>query len=350
MKASSRFFGTFYNQQVSEIVLENDNGMLARILELGGCLRGLFVPDDKGELVDVVLGLPTIADYARDRHYFGAIVGRVANRISGARFRLDGRTCTVNANAHEGRHCVHGGRFGYHRRVWTTLALYETPDRASLTLGLEDGDGEEGFAHNVSVRAHYSLDNDNALTLVLSAEADGPTPINLSAHGYFNLEGPNSGDISAHELELGSGHMLEQGADRVPTGTILDVSGTGFDFTHPTGLGEVVGNGTEINHSYVFEAEAEADAPRDAVRKRAVVTAGGRRLELWSNETTLHFYNGHNLDGVTGKNGARYRRFAGLCLEPMGFVNAINEMAFPCCIIAPGKPYRHEIVYRFGAS
>ncbi len=348
MHVGRKRFGTWYNQPVDEIVLENDNGMSASILELGGILRGLRVANHRGEIADVVLGLENMAAYARDRHYFGAIVGRVANRISGARFDLAGRTQLVDANAHEGRHCVHGGRFGYHRRVWKTLELTRTADAASLTLGLEDGDGEEGFAHNVSVRARYALDNSNALSLLLTAEADGPTPVNLSAHGYFNLDGADAGDISGHALELGSAMLLEQGADRMPTGATVDISGTAFDFTRTTGLAATVGTGIEINHSYVFDPKASA--PGDVGRKCATVAAGGRRLEVWSNETTLHFYNGHNLDGVAGRNGSRYKRFAGLCLEPMGFVNAINEPAFPCCVITPGTPYRHEIVYRFGTS
>ncbi|MBU1176290.1 MAG: galactose mutarotase [Alphaproteobacteria bacterium] len=348
MNVTRRRFGTWYNQPVDEIVLENDSGMSASILELGGCLRGLVVPDDKGAPADVVLGLPTVADYVRDRHYFGAIVGRVANRISGAKFELDGQNIAVDANAHEGRHCVHGGRFGYHRRVWTTLALEQNAEAASVVLGLEDGDGEEGFVHRVSVRARYSLSNDNNLSLVLEAEADGPTPINITAHGYFNLIGEGTATIAGHALELASPLLLEQGADRIPNGTIADVTDTPFDFTRERVLDDVVAEGMEINHSYVFDAVA--GAPLDKIRKRATITGGGRRLDLWSNETTLHVYNGHNLDGVAGKSGHTYRRFAGLCLEPMGYVNGINEKAFPCCVIAPGKPYRHEIVYKFGPA
>ncbi|OKL42896.1 aldose epimerase family protein [Pseudovibrio exalbescens] len=345
MKISAKAFGIYYNQQVNQLKMENNRGMSVSILELGGIITELYVPDEKDQLADVVLGFENLKAYTSDKHYFGALIGRVANRIEGASFELDGETVKVDANAYKGRHCVHGGRFGYHRRVWKLLRTEAGDDFVAVVLLLNDLDGEEGFRHDVNVEARYELNDKNQLSLSFTANANGPTPISLTAHSYFNLEGHESGTIRNHELIIYGDRYLEQRADRIPNGEILPVTGTEFDFQNYSPLSPVVERGIEINHSYCFPLVKHQ--PQGCIRKLAEVKAGGRRLVVSSNEETLHFYNGHNLDGVEGKQGSSYTRFSGLCLEPKGFVNGVNDPAFPCTILDKGRTYHHQIIYDF---
>lgn len=345
MKIERFPFGTFYNQCVNRIVLSNDNGMSVSILNLGGIISSLLVPDEQGELADVVLGFDSIKDYIKhDNHYFGALIGRVANRIEGAQFELDGESVQVHGNAYEGRHCVHGGRFGYHRRVWQQVESQQTRDQVSVTLRLIDSDREEGFRHTVVVHATYTLTQDNKLTLTFNADADGPTPVNMTAHSYFNLFGHQHGSLKDHTLTLFAEQYLGQKADRIPDGNLVSVDAPGFDFRCATKLAQGLINGDEVNHSYVFGLPGAA---RGKLHKMARLRAGGRQLTVYSNERTLHFYNGHNLDGVSGKAGATYKRYAGLCLEPKGYVNGINQANFPCTVIDSNSSYEHRIVYDF---
>ncbi|MDG3087868.1 galactose mutarotase [Vibrio hannami] len=334
-------YGIFYNQDVNRFVLTNDNGMSVSVLELGGIVSHLFVPDNNGKIEDIVLGFDSIGDYAKDNHYFGAMIGRVANRIENASFKQDDLTIKVNGNAYDGRHCVHGGRFGYHKRVWKAVNTSKTDSEVSLTLKLLDADGEEGFQNNVEVLATYTLTNSNRLELSYKAVADGPTPISMTAHSYFNLFGHDTGSIKDHKLTIYADKYLEQKEDRIPSGNILDTADSGICFLRPTTLEEGVKSGAEINHSYVIP-------DNDGLKLMAKVEGGGRCLSVYSNESTLHFYNGHNLDGVKGKADTLYERYAGLCLEPKGFVNGVNTPNFPCTVIDKSKTYEHTIVYDFG--
>ncbi|MFM2623667.1 aldose epimerase family protein [Vibrio owensii] len=345
MKIERFPFGTFYNQGVSRVVLSNENGMSVSILELGGIISSLLVPDEQGELADVVLGFENIKDYVRhDNHYFGALIGRVANRIEGAQFELDGETVQVHGNAYDGRHCVHGGRFGYHRRVWQQIESQQTRDQVSVTLRLIDGDGEEGFRHTVVVHATYTLTRDNKLILTFNADADGPTPFSMTAHSYFNLFGHQHGSVKEHELTLFADQYLGQKDDRIPNGCLVKVDEPMFDFRGATILDQGLAHGDEVNHSYVFDLPGAA---RDKLHKMARLQGGGRQLTVYSNERTLHFYNGHNLNGVEGKAGCVYNRYAGLCLEPKGYVNGINQANFPCTVIDSNSSYEHRIIYDF---
>ncbi|GAL30215.1 aldose 1-epimerase [Vibrio variabilis] len=231
MPVSSQHIGQFYNQPVQEVTLSNQSGMSVSILTLGGIIRCLHVPDSDGELKDVVLGYDSLADYAKDIHYMGAIIGRVANRIEGAQFNFNGETIQVDGNAYEGKHCVHGGRFGYHHRVWQIARVDETGDEISLWLVLEDADGEEGFKGNVEVSAKYTLTNTNQLRLDISASSDIASPMSMTAHSYFNLNGHESGSINNHLLHIPSDHALQQKLDRIPNGEIVSVRHTAFDYS-----------------------------------------------------------------------------------------------------------------------
>lgn len=338
-------FGTFYNQSVSRIVLSNENGLSVSILDLGGIITNLYVPDNLGKMQDVVLGFDNITDYIKhDNHYFGALIGRVANRIEGAKFELNGETVQVQGNAYNGRHCVHGGRFGYHRRVWQLYKTEKTDNHISVTFLLNDNDGEEGFRYSVKVFATYALTRDNKLCLTFNASSDGPTPVSMTGHSYFNLFGHSHGSIEEHRLTLFSHQYLSQREDRLPDGKLMHVDRTIFDYRDSKSLKGCIENRHEINHSYVFEDRA---TPLACLHKMACLEGAGRRLTVYSNERTLHLYNGHNLDGIRGKDDACYHRYSGICFEPKGYVNGVNQHNFPCTIIDRDNCYMHKIVYDF---
>ncbi|MEZ9133526.1 hypothetical protein BCV02_16550 [Vibrio breoganii] len=339
MKVRKETCGSFYNQRIIKTVLTNTNGMSVCLLNLGGIITEMWVPNEDGELKDVVLGPKTIQGYINDPHYFGACIGRVANRIENAQFTLDDETIKVNGNAYSGKHCVHGGRFGYHRRVWEITRTGETQEGVFVVLSLFDQDGEEGFKHSVWIEATYTLDNNNRLTLRFDAKSDRKSPISLTAHSYFNLFGHDYGSIGDHELKIYAQKLLQQKEDRIPNGELVPVEGSEFDFTQMTSLKRTTTSQVDINHSYQIES------PK--LQKVAELKGGGLRLELYSNESTLHFYNGHNLNGIQGKGSIAYDKFAGLCLEPKGYVNSVNIPHFPTTYVDKDNPYTHEIIYQF---
>ncbi|WED28753.1 galactose mutarotase [Vibrio sp. DW001] len=343
MQINSSKHGVFFNQDVSLFTLENDNGMQVSISQLGGIITSLYVPDVKGEAIDVVAGFDNFKNYIDNPHYIGALIGRVANRIEGASYTINDTVQHVFGNAYDGRHCVHGGYLGYNRRVWSVLSTDITKETVSLNLQLIDSDGEQGFKGNVLVDVRYCLNNDNQLTLTFSAVPDTATPLSFTGHSYFNLFGYKNETIADHHVQVFSSHILEQKEDRIPSGKIVDISMTEYDFSTPTSLTKSIEQlQSEINHSYVF------NNPNRELIKMAQVQANNRMLTIYSNEKILHFYNGHNLDGVKGKNGLNYARYAGLCLEPKGYVNSINTPQFPSSIFQAEQTYNHTIKYDFG--
>ncbi|MFA0439677.1 hypothetical protein BCU70_18470 [Vibrio sp. 10N.286.49.C2] len=348
-------FGFFYNQEVNEVTLTSATGMSVSLLTLGGIIKNLLVPIRNGQRVDVVLGYDTVQQYANDSHYMGAIIGRVANRIENAKFRFNEQDISVNGNAYDGRHCVHGGRFGYHHRVWTLEETAETADFVSATFTLKDGDGEEGFQGNLLLTATYTLtsspstsehqgaekrETNNTLTLTIDATADAASPISLTAHSYFNLNGHESTDVRNHLLTLPSQSVLQQKHDRIPNGNIMSIADSIFDFSTGEKLSKSIDRNIDINDSYTL-------ATSNTIRNIAKLRTQELALNVLSNEQTVHFYNGHNLHKVQGKTGVIYGKFSGVCIEPKGYVNSVNLAQFPTSIVSPSVPYNHTIVYDF---
>ncbi|MDB1126334.1 aldose epimerase family protein [Vibrio algarum] len=344
MKIEREKHGLFYNQNVDIFTLSNNTGMKVKISQLGGIITHLWVPDEKGNIADVVAGYDEIKSYAEPQHFMGALIGRVANRIEGAQYTLAGKTHKLNANVYDGKHNLHGGYLGYNLRVWRLIEIKQEKEFVALHLKLFDQDGEQGFAGNVVVDAVYTLTDKNLLKLEMTATTDMATPVSFTEHSYFNLNGHDSGSIENHVLQLNSTFLLEQKEDRMPTGKVLDVANTCMDFSAPTLLTTSVQEMHDegINHSYVMDNHDKE------LILMATLSAAGRQLKISSNEQTLHFYNGHNLNDVKGKNGAVYSRFSALCLEPKNYVNGINIDAFPSNILHPGEIYNHSILYDFG--
>jgi aldose 1-epimerase len=331
--------------KVSVFTLRNPNGAAARILNYGGIVVSLTMPDRQGVLADVVLGCDTVADYLRDSPYYGAIIGRCGNRIREGRFTLNGQSYTLAANFFG--HHLHGGVKGFDKRLWTA-STGTNANSATLALSYTSADGEEGYPGTLSVQAVYTLTDRNELKLDFIATTDKPTLCNLTQHSYFNLAG--AGEVLDHRLTIPAGRFTPLDKAKLPTGAIATVEGTPFDFRRPTAVGKVIGTDSEqlkitngFDHNWVFDKR-----PGEmTMLARLADPTSGRVLEVLSTAPGLQVYTPDFGDGCRGKGGQTYRRRGALCLEPQAFPDAPNHPEFPSIVLNPGETYRHTIIYRF---
>lgn len=335
-----RFGSTGAGEPVTRHTLTNRRGSRVRLIDWGATLTELWVPDRSGTLGDVVLGFDTLEEYEQSESYFGCTIGRVANRIAGARFSLDGRAYALAAN--DGSHHLHGGRVGFDKAVWrgSELASEQGPAVRFTHTSL---DGDEGYPGTLRVRVTYLLDHQDSLHIEYRAETDAPTPVNLTHHGYWNLSG--SGDVLDHELTLHAGRYTEAGPDLVPTGRILPVAGGPFDFRRAKPIGcDIAELELGYDHNFVLADEARSAA---TLAGELHDPASGRRMELSTSEPGVQLYTGNFLDGVVGKRGAVHERHGALCLEAQHFPDTLHQPGFPPIVLRPGESYRQLTVYRF---
>ncbi|XP_031373200.1 aldose 1-epimerase-like isoform X2 [Punica granatum] len=296
-----------------------------------------------GNLADIVLGYDTVDKYKNDSAYFGAIVGRVANRIGGAQFTLNGEHYKLVAN--ERNNTLHGGRRGFSDVVWTVKS-YE-PD-SYITFTYDSYDGEQGFPGDLSVSVTFLLIETNKLGIKMEAKAlKKATPVNLALHTYWNLGGHNSGNILSHEIQLFASRITPVDSQLIPTGQISDIKGSAYDFLQPRDIGSQINKlpaGYDIN--YVLDGHGHEHLNKVAVLREKM---SGREMELWSNQVGVQFYTGNYLDNVKGKGGFVYSNHSGLCLETQGFPDSVNHPNFPSQIINPGETYKHVMIFRFTA-
>jgi aldose 1-epimerase len=335
-----RFGSTRAGEPITRHTLTNRRGSRARLIDWGATLTDLWVPDRSGALGDVVLGFDTLEEYEQSECYFGCTIGRVANRIAGARFSLDG--CEYALAANDGPHHLHGGRVGFDKAVWRGSEL-ESERGPAVRFTHTSPDGDEGYPGTLRVRVTYLLDHQDALHIEYRAETDAPTPVNLTHHGYWNLSG--SGDVLDHELTLHADRYTEAGPDLVPTGRILPVAGSPFDFRRAKPIGrEIAELELGYDHNYVLADEAgRAAAPAGVLDD----PTSGRRMEVSTSEPGLQLYTGNFLDGVAGKRGAVHERHGALCLEAQHYPDALHQQSFPPIVLRPGESYRQLTVYRF---
>jgi aldose 1-epimerase len=341
-------FGSVRGAKVDRYTLTNTQGLVVTIITYGAIVTEVLVPDRDGQLADVVLGFDTLEDYVTSSPYFGATVGRVANRIGGARFDLEGRSYALTAN--DGAHHLHGGTRGWDKRVWSATPLM-TPEGPAIELTYVSPDGEEGYPGTVNAKVVYTLANSGEFRVEMSATADHVTLVNMVHHTYWNLGGHASGSVEDHELTLAS-QRYTKAVDLVPDGTFANVSTTPFDFTRPKRIGKdlLAAGGTPVgfDHNWVI------DGPSEQLRQVAFVRhpGSGRTLTLLGDQPGVQFYSGNFLDGsLTGKNGARYEQYAGLCLETQKFPNSINIPEWRNqVILQPGIEYKHTMVHRLSAE
>lgn len=326
-------FGTLNGQDVLQVSLKGPDGMAMQVLTWGAVVRDLTVPLAGGSQ-RVVLGLNSIEDYVAHSPYFGAIVGRYGNRIGKARFILDGETYRLDAN--EGENQLHGGSKGFGSRPWSIVDHSD----ASVTLSLVSEDGDMGYPGRLVATCTYTLLPSSRLRIALEATSDKPTPVNLTTHGYFNLDG--SPDISSHELTIAGDFIIPTRPDLIPTGEITAVAGTDYDFSSARPIHGAQHTLYDIN--YVLRG------PYGELRHAVTLASprNGLAMELWTTEPGVQFYDGHLIDmPVEGLDGVRYSRHGGLCLEPQRFPDSPNKAHFPESIVAPGEVSRQVSELRF---
>jgi aldose 1-epimerase len=340
---------------VSLYTLVNATGMKADITNYGGIVVRLYAPDRQGRMEDIVLGYDTLAGYLKASPYFGALIGRVGNRIAHGRFTLDGQTYTLATNnTPGGLPChLHGGNVGFDKVLWQAEPL--TRDgTAGLRLTYRSPDGEEGYPGNLAVTVTYWLGNDNSLKIEYAATTDKATPVNLTQHSYFNLRGEGSGDILGHVLMLKASRLTPVNAGLIPTGVLAPVKDTPFDFTRPRAIGERVNAADEqIKFGGGYDHNWVLDRATSGLELAATVSepVSGRTMEVWTTEPGIQFYCGNFLDGKgAGKRGHTYPHRSGFCLETQHYPDSPNHPAFPSIILRPGQTYATETVYRFGAK
>jgi aldose 1-epimerase len=324
--------------------------LTVKVLTYGGIVQQLLAPDRTGEPANVVLGFPGLDDYvARNTPYFGAIVGRYANRIANAEFELDGVRHRLPAN--DGPNCLHGGRRGFDKRVWRVTESQSTDDGVALALRLASPDGEEGFPGAAVVDVTYTLSRDDSLRIDYRATTDRPTVLNLTCHAYWQLSGEGSGSIEDHVLTVAASRYLPVDDQMIPTGEVAPVAGTPLDFTTPQRIASRLHDSFEqltaahgYDHHFVLD-RADAVSPVPAIRLDD--PASGRRLEIATTEPGVQVYTGNHLDGsLAGGSGRPYRRHAGIALETQHCPDSPNRPEFPSTVLRPGQVFASTTVYR----
>lgn len=333
--ADRRVVGRTAEGPVEEIVLRTPGGRRANILTWGAVVRDLAVPVGDGPPRSIVLGFDRFEDYPVHSPYFGALVGRFANRIADGRFVIDGRSFDLDRNE-DGRTALHGGAGGFANRLWQV----EHAGPSEVRLVIRSPDGDQGFPGNVTARCTYRLDDEVGLTVDLSATTDAPTHVNLTQHSYFNLDG--SGTITNHRLQVFADTYAPVDDRMIPTGEVLAVADTCFDFREPRVLSAAGGG---LDHNFVLSGPVGPDGARLAARLASA--AGDLTLEVLTTKPGLQVYDGAKIAvPVPGLAGRTYRAGSGLCLETQFFPDTPNQPAFPSSLLRPGQTYAHRTVFR----
>lgn len=338
---------THNGQSVDLYVLTNKEGMVAKVLTYGAILTELQVPDRHGELNDIVLGFDDIDRYLGDHPYFGAIIGRFANRVAKGKFALNGKDYRLATN--DGPNHLHGGLKGFDKVVWHAKPV-QAEDCGGVELSYISPDGEEGYPGNLSVTVTYTLTDMSELKFEYTATTDKPTPVNLTNHTYFNLAGAENSDILGHELMLAADQYTPMDDSLTPTGEIKTVESTPLDFREPTAIGarimQIAGTTGGYDHNYILEKSGGL-----ALAARVHEPTTGRVMEIFTTEPAVQLYTGNFLDGsVRGKKGVLYKKYHGFCLETQHFPDSVNQPNFPNTILRPGERYYQTTVHRFYAK
>jgi aldose 1-epimerase len=341
MNLKKQSFGTTpEGKEVFKYTLSNHRGMEVDIISYGAIVTAIRIPDRHNVPGDVVLGFDTLEEYLGDHPYFGAMVGRVCNRVGKARFELEGKIFHITAN--EGANQLHGGARGFDKQVWTAYSQ-KTPDQVSLLLGYESADGEEGYPGALLVEVEYSLNDKNELGISCRAKTDKPTHVNLTNHSYFNLNSCE-GSIRKHELMIAADMITELDQESIPTGRILLVAGSPYDFRLSTEIGQRIDEiepGYDIN--YVLDMKS-----RELTRVAAVHDPeSGRTMEVLTTLPGIQLYTSNHVNGTKGKGGKVYEKHSAVCLETQYFPDTPNQPEFPSSILMPGEEYSVVTIYRF---
>lgn len=333
-KITKKHLASTSGAEVYLFTLTNQHGVEVSIMNYGGAITSLKVPDRNGSFGDIVLGYETLEDYVRNPRYLGALIGRHANRIALGKFSLNGVDYQLEQN--NGANHLHGGFNGFDKRVWNA-----TEDNG-LRVDYLSKDGEAGYPGNLTATVSYSLSDDNELSIEYQATTDSDTIVNLTNHAYFNLRG--EGTILDHELTLDADSFTPIGNDLIPTGEIKSVAGTPMDFRRGRRIGSEISLIGGYDHNFVLN---DYDGSLRSVGRLYEATTG-RVVEIFTTQPGIQFYSGNFLDGsLVGKGGQVYQKYAGLCLEPQHFPDAPNHSNFPSTILRAGDEYRQTTKLRF---
>lgn len=329
--------------EVYEYTLDNGRGLCAKILNYGGIIRSLVFDG-----TDVVLGRDSVEEYERNEGYFGALIGRNSNRIENSEFNLNGVEYKLYAN--DGKNNLHGGKVGFDSRVWGAEVIDEA--EPSLILSLNSPDGDEGFPGEVNVRVTYTLTSENGIRIHYEGECDKDTVLNMTNHSYFNLNGHASGAIDGHTLWLDSDFYTPNTAECIPTGEVLNVEGTAFDFKNGMTFGERFACVDEqvrifggIDHNFAINGDGYRRFARLCGDKSGIV------MECYTDQTAVQVYTGNMIEeGRVCKDGALYDKHASVCLETQAFPNSLKYRHYPNGILKKGEKYDTVTEYRFSKT
>jgi aldose 1-epimerase len=344
------FGTTSAGEHVDRYTLTNGH-VRVRILTLGGILQTIETPDRHGRLANVTLGFSTLTPYETNSPYFGALIGRYANRIANGRFTLDGVTYQLPIN--NPPNSLHGGDVGFNKHVWAATPQTGR-DTVGLRLTLVSPDGDQGYPGTLTAEATYTLTATGGLRMDYRATTTKATIVNLTNHAYFNLAGEGTGTIYDHRLFLNASRYTPVDPTLIPTGRIDPVAGTPMDFTRPTAIGDrirdgfpqlVIGRG--YDHNYVLDRHG----PGLSLAARAVEPRTGRTFTVLTDQPGIQFYSGNFLDGtLVGTSGRMYRQGDGFALETQHFPDSPNHANFPSTVLRPGQVYHTTTIYQFGTD
>ena len=338
--------------QADLYILRNKNGMEVAITDYGATIVRMKVPGRQAKIEDVALGYDSLEGYVNDKAYFGATVGRYANRIAHGQFKLDGHVYNLPKN--NGDNTLHGGTSGFNKRLWKAKDVSE-PDAAAVQMSYLSKDGDQGFPGNLSVNVRFTLADDNSLKIEYAATSDKDTVVNLTNHTYFNLAGQGHGDVLQQQVMLHASRFTPINADLIPTGALASVKGTPLDFTQSTAIGARINADYEqlklahgYDHNFVLDGKPGQKA---VLAARAYDPGSGRVLEVWTTQPGIQLYSGNFLDGtVAAKGGVKYGRRSAFCLETQHFPDSPNHPNFPSTELKAGRWFRSTTTYKFSTQ
>ena len=337
--------------EVELYTLTNDNGLKVKIMTYGATITEVDVPDRNGKIENVTLYRDSLDDYLKpDTPYFGATVGRYANRIAKGRFKLDGKEYSLAVN--NGNNHLHGGKKGFDKVVWKAKTIQTKGSLVGVVFTYESPDGEEHYPGNLSAKVTYTLTNDNELKMEYEATTDKPTVVNLTNHAYWNLAGAGSGDVLGHEMMIDADNYLAI-KDFIPVGAPSPVKGTPMDFTTPKTIGsriEQLGTGKNDGYDHCYVLNKHKDDEQMAPAARVVEPTSGRVMEIFTTQPGIQFYTGNFLDGTITAGGKKYQKHFAFCLETEHYPDSPNHPDYPPTVLKPGETYKETTVHKFSVQ
>ena len=339
----TEFFGEFNGETITRYLIKEENGISVGIINYGASITNIFVPDKNGELIDVVLGFTNLDGYIEAENiYMGSICGRYANRIANGKFTIYNEEFHLQKN--DGENTLHGGNKGLDKVIWEANIL---ASNNAVEFTYTSKNGEEGFPGNLIIRVRYSICK-QALHIDYTATTDKATPVNLTSHCYFNLSGGKEENIFNHELKLNANRYLEVNSTSIPTGELLEVKNTDYDFTELKLIGDLHQLQCKYDHTWVINESQDKLVNVATLRYKE----SGIEMNVSSTAPGIHFYSGNFLNNnlINTKLPIGYQKFAGLCLEAQHFPDSPNQPSFPNTILKPGEEYSQKTIYSFTSN